>query len=151
MADTYPISCQQAVNGDVQFVNKVTGAVVFAFSTAANGMPVQGVANAITARAGGGQALATALTAQANRVTVVATAGDSVLLPPAVAGLVISVANADAADSMNVYPSSAAQGGVTGGDAINALAANAAFAILANKMATFTCFVTGTWTSNLTA
>ena len=43
-------------------------------------------ADTLTAFAGGGQASALALTAQINRVTTVATAGDSVKLPAATAG-----------------------------------------------------------------
>lgn len=103
----------------------------------------QSVTNGITAFAGGGQASATALTSMVNRVTVVATAGDSVKLPAATAGLSLTVINADAADSMNVFPNT--------GDAINALSANAAYAVAANKTATFYCAVAGTWNSNLTA
>jgi hypothetical protein len=37
------------------------------------------------------------------------------------------------------------------GDAINALSANAAFAMAANKAAEFVCAVDGTWNSILTA
>lgn len=94
-------------------------------------------ANAITARAGGGQALATALTATYNRVTTVATAADSVLLPAAVAGTRVVVFNAAAANSMNVFPAT--------GAAINALAANTAFAVAAGRGAEFVCCVDGTW------
>lgn len=104
---------------------------------------VGGVANGLTAHAGGGQASALQLTAGINRVTTVATAADSVKLPAAKAGAQIVVINADAADSMNVFP--------TSGDKINALAADAAFAMAANKTAHFYCAVDGTWNSILTA
>lgn len=100
-------------------------------------------ANAITARAGGGQANATQLTATINRVTVVATAGDSVKLPAAKAGSWLMVFNKDSTDSMNVFPST--------GDAINALSANAAYALAATKGALFACAVDGTWDTILTA
>lgn len=100
-------------------------------------------ANALTAHAGGGQAAALQLSAGINRVTTVATAADSVKLPAAKAGAQIVVINADAADSMNVFPAT--------GDAINALAANAAFAMAANKTAIFFCAVDGIWNSVLTA
>jgi len=100
--------------------------------------------NAITATAGGGQANAFQLSNHINRVTTVGTAADSVKLPYAVVGTdPIYVTNAAAANSMNVFPSS--------GDAINALSANTAFAVAANKTAIFICAVNGTWNAVLTA
>ena len=98
--------------------------------------------NSITAFAGGGQASATLLTGALNRVTTVATAADSVMLPVAKAGLKIVVKNT-AANSLNVFPSL--------GDAINALSANAAFALATVKSAEFYCMVDGTWDTNLSA
>lgn len=100
------------------------------------------VANALTARAGGGQALATPLTAGINRVTVCATLADSSLLPPSFAGARLTVSNFGAA-SMNVFPAT--------GEQINALGANAAFAVAAGKAALFECPVVGTWQSILSA
>ena len=99
--------------------------------------------NAITAYAGGGQTNAVALTASFNRVTTVATAADSVKLPTAVAGAQVFVFNKAATNSMNVFPST--------GDAINALSANTAYALAVTKGAIFTCVVTGTWDTILTA
>ena len=101
------------------------------------------VANAITATAGGGQADAVALTASFNRVTTVATAADSVKLPAAIAGARTAVFNKAAANSLNVFPSS--------GDKINALSADAAYALAATKGALFVCMVDGTWDTILTA
>lgn len=98
--------------------------------------------NGITARAGGGQANATLLTAAINRVTTVATAGDSVKLPRAVPGARFTVINRSAS-SMNVFPSA---GGV-----INALSADAAYAVAAAKTVEFVCALAGTWDTNLTA
>lgn len=97
----------------------------------------------LTAFAGGGQASALLLTRSINRVTTVGTAADSVKLPAAKAGMTVLVANAAAANSMNVFPST---GGV-----INALAANAAYAVAANKTVMFVCAVDGTWNTLLTA
>ena len=151
MADTYPVHCRQVANGDLQFYNKATGAGVFTFSVAANGLPIEPTADGLTAHAGGGQASGLLLTSKNNRITTVATAADSVVLPPAVGGLSVRVKNAAAANSMNVYPASATQGGVAGGDSINALAVNAAYALAANKLVEFTCFTTGLWEANLTA
>ena len=99
--------------------------------------------NGITAFATGGQANAVLLTATVNRVTTVGTAGDSVKLPAAVAGSRVVVFNKAAANSLNVFPGT--------GDAINALAANAAYALAATKGAEFYCVVNGTWDTILTA
>lgn len=108
------------------------------------------VTNAITAAAGGGQANAVLLNSAYNRVTVVATAADSVKLPLCGAntspngatlgvGSVVWAANADATDSMNVFPST--------GDNINLLAANAAIAVAATNTKIFVCVAAGTWQS----
>lgn len=96
----------------------------------------------LTALAGGGQAGATAITAQITRFATVATAGDSSILPASAAGLEITVINAGAA-SMNVFPAT--------GDKINALSANSAFAIASGKTATFFCATAGQWHSILSA
>ncbi len=102
------------------------------------------VKDTITALAGGGQTNATALMRhKINRVTVVATAADSVMLPKAdVLGGTLIVINATA-NSMNVYPFL--------GDNINALGANAAFAVAAGKSVLFVSPVAGTWYGNLSA
>lgn len=104
------------------------------------------ITDTITAAAGGGQTNAVLLTSAVNRVTVVATAADSVKLPLCQTGPVDAVGagqpvntlgqmmyviNADAADSMNVFPS-------TGGF-INALSQNSAYAVAANKTVGFVC------------
>lgn len=101
------------------------------------------VTNAITARAGGGQALGTALVSAINRVTTVATAADSVRLPAARAGMRIVVINAAAANAMNVFPAT--------GETINALSANTALSVVANKGAIFVCGVNGNWTAIVSA
>src|SRR5690348_6895794 len=106
------------------------------------GAIVKPVLTGITAHAGGGQASATPLTGQVNKVSTVATAADSVLLPVAVAGHERIVINAGA-NSMNVYPNT--------GDAINALSANAAFAMAAGKTGHFYATDTGHWHCNLSA
>lgn len=90
--------------------------------------------NGITARAGGGQALGVPMTACLNRVTVVGSAGDSVVLPSAVGGQAITVINASAT-SMNVFASNA-----TPTDSINGTVGTSAYAIAAGKMAEFMSF-----------
>lgn len=104
----------------------------------AGSLPTESFTNSITAFASGGQASAVALTTLINRVTVVATAGDSVKLPTSAAGLFITVINASTTGKgMDVFP-------VTG-DAINNLSANLAVRVPPGVAATFTCSVAGTW------
>lgn len=103
----------------------------------------ESVANALTAHAAGGQASALQLGQGISRVTTVATAGDSVKLPASAAGMFVVVTNAAAANAMDVFPAT--------GDAINALSANAALSVAANKTVIFFCAVAGTWNSVLTA
>lgn len=77
-------------------------------------------ATGITAFAGGGQASATALTAEINNVTTVATAGDSVKLKTAVAGAHQYVKNSGAT-ALDIFPNTS--------DSIDALAVNLAIRI----------------------
>jgi hypothetical protein len=100
-------------------------------------------ANALTAHSGGGQGSALALTKGINRVTTVAVAGDSVKLPAATAGSSVVVINAAAANAMDCFPAT--------GEIINALSANTALSIIANKTVIFFCAVNGTWNSVVTA
>lgn len=100
-------------------------------------------ANALTAFAGGGQGSALQLARQINRITTVASAGDSVKLPAALAGMQVTVINAAAANAMDCFPLS--------GEVINALPADTALSIVANKTVIFLCAVNGTWNSVLTA
>ncbi|MGI9137161.1 MAG: hypothetical protein ACR2JS_08935 [Candidatus Nanopelagicales bacterium] len=99
-------------------------------------------ASGITAFAGGGQDDAVLLTATYNRVSTVATAADSVKLPAAVAGSRVVVFN-KGANSVTVFPST--------GDKVNALSANAGYALAAAKGAEFVCMVNGTWDTILSA
>lgn len=99
--------------------------------------------NGITAHAGGGQGSATPLPAMINRVTTVASAGDSVVLPASAPGLMVMVVNATATNAMNVFPN--------GTDQINVLGASAAFSLAASKTAEFYCTNAGQWHSLLSA
>lgn len=95
----------------------------------------QSVKDGITAAAGGGQPNAYLIITQLNRVTTVASANDSVKLPPLASvppGTEITVSNAAAANSLNVFPAT--------GDAIDALGANNARAVAAGKTCTFTSY-----------
>lgn len=124
-------------NLSVSGTTTLTGDVTF------GGAPLDSVANALTAHAGGGQGSGLALTHDINRVTTVGTAADSVKLPAAVAGKHVVVINAAAANAMAVFPAS--------GEVINALSADASISVAANKTITFWCAVAGTWNSQLTA
>lgn len=81
---------------------------------------IDSITASITAFAGGGQGSATALTSTINNVTTVATAGDSVLLPEAQAGLVVIVQN-NGANAADVFPFT--------GETINGGSANAAVSL----------------------
>lgn len=116
--------------------------VTFA-SVTTTGLNKMSVANALTAHVGGGQGSALQLAAAMNRVTTVASSGDSVKLPSAVAGEAIVVINAAAANPMDCFPAS--------GQNINALSPDTALSILANKTVTFYCAVNGTWNAQVTA
>lgn len=77
---------------------------------------------AITAHAGGGQALAYALTAKFSQISVCATAADSVVLPAAFsAGYRMTIAN-DGTERADVYPAS--------GDTIEGMVADAPIQLL---------------------
>lgn len=116
--------------------------VTFA-SLTTTGVNVASAANALTAHSGGGQGSALALTKAINRITTVAAGGDSVKLPSAVAGTEVTVINAAAANAMDCFPAS--------GEVINALSANTALSIIANKTVSFFCAVSGIWNSLVTA
>lgn len=97
----------------------------------------------LTALVGGAQAGTSLGGFLINRFTTVTSGNDSAQLPAAKAGRVRVVINAAAANAMAVFPQT--------GEAINAIAANSAFSVAANKTAIFFCAVDGTWNSVLTA
>jgi hypothetical protein len=97
-------------------------------------------ANTITAHAGGTRALATKLTASLNRISVCATAGDSVALPPAVAGLDLLVIN-DGAAAGQVF----ADAGTT--DTIDGVAAATGVPLTNAARARFSAPADGVWSS----
>lgn len=147
--NTSPLATLQFVAGSVPAIRPGVGnvttaeALQVAAGVLSAAVPaVVSFQNAISAFAGGGQASATQLSAVLNRVTVVATLADSVKLPVAAGGLQITVANASAV-ALNLFPST--------GDAINALAANAAFSVAAGKTAIAYSMVPGFWQIVLSA
>ena len=107
MSDISTVFSRQ--NGaDLEVVDKASGTVVLAFRNAAGSMPVFGPnQDTLTAHSGGGQTNALALTGIMNRITTVAAGNDSVVLPVSLAGMEITVINAAASNSMNVFPNAA--------------------------------------------
>jgi hypothetical protein len=95
--------------------------------------PIYQVATGLTAHAGGGQTSALVLTAPVNVVSTVGTAADSVALPPAVAGMKVTVVNSAATNSMQVFGS--------GTDTINGIATGTGVAQAAGKTADYYCAV----------
>ncbi len=89
----------------------------------------------LTAHSGGGQALATLLDYGANEISVVAVANDSVVLPVAVGGKDVYVAN-NTANSAQVFGQTAT------GDTINGVATGTGVALAAGKNAVFFCIQT---------
>ena len=110
-------------------------------ATVTQGAPVNySNATTITAFATGGQASATALTEEINNVTTVATAGDSVKLPAAVAGMHIYVKNSGAT-ALDIFPATS--------DSIDALAVNLAIRIQPGSSIDFYAKDATVWESNL--
>lgn len=94
---------------------------------------------ALTAHAGGGQGSATQLAPGFNEVTVAATAGDSVKLPAAIEGLMVTVKN-DGAARIDVFPATA--------DTINDGTVNVAVSIPAGGTVTYTAISAVNWENN---
>ncbi len=98
----------------------------------------------ITALAGGALSSSTpVLSLGANVVTTVATAGDSVVLPSAVAGSVVYMLNADSADAVKVYAKSL--------DTINGTAGATGVSYAAAKRVLFIAVTNGVWIANVLA
>ena len=123
---------------DLEFYDKPSGNAVLAFRNAVGSLPCESAADSLTAFATGGQAGALALTAQMNRVTTVATAGDSVKLPPATPGLDIFVIN-HGANSMQVFGA--------GTDTIDDVATATGVPQMVNSLVLYTCTVATKWYS----
>lgn len=107
---------------------------------AALAMPLRSSQDNITAHAGGTQAAAYQLGPALNRVTVVATAGDSVRLPPSAAGRTVTVINADASDAMQVFG--------FGTDTINGAATATGISQPAGTTFVYNCTTKGNWVQN---
>jgi hypothetical protein len=93
----------------------------------------------LTAHAGGGQANALQLVNELNRVSTVATSGDSVALPVSAPGLTIILENAGA-NPMQVYG--------LGTDTINSVASGTGVSQMAGSVVIYTCYAAGSWFAN---
>lgn len=86
-------------------------------------------------------------------IRVTSNSAGSVTLPPAIRGMEVTVVcdTPGAASTALVFPASQAQGGISGGDTINSLAANASFTLNSSVNTTpgvptiFICFTNGFW------
>jgi len=109
----------------------------------AGAFPTLGSTDNITASATQTQVAGTPLVTPLNRVVTVASAGNAVTLPVSKSGMVITVTNAHATNSIQVFPGL--------GDAINALGANAAYSVAATKTVQLVCNSAGQWHTLLSA
>jgi len=91
----------------------------------------------LIATPGGTQATSIAINAANVNITAVATAADGVLLPPAKAGMVISIVNSDAADAAQIFAS--------GTDTINATAGATGVSLAAAAAVILRCVKDGNW------
>ena len=101
-------------------------------------------AASITAHAGGTRTPATPITAAQTLIAVCATAGDSCMLPPAVGGQVLWIANGGAA-SAQLFANTA------GSDTINGIAAATGIPLAAGKSITLFSPLAGAWFGVLSA
>lgn len=120
-------------NPTTQQVEFYNGSVWANTSTGGNGI------TGLTAFAGGGQSSATALVTGFNEIAVCATAGDSVKLPTAVAGIRVTVFN-DGAAPAAVFPATSGT--------INDGSANASVPLLPGQTVTYTATSATNWESS---
>ena len=92
---------------------------------------------AVVATPAGTQATSILLNAAQINITAVATANDGVKLPPAIAGMEISIVNSDAADAAQIFAS--------GSDTINATAGAIGVSLAAGAAIILRCIKTGNW------
>ena len=122
-----------AASSYIEFVSRVDGSYLYRQITG-----YYSKETTITAYAGGGQANAIQLISEYNKVTVVATAGDSVKLKAAKAGMRQVIVNADTAEAMDVFPQT--------GDNFEGLAVNVAVSLTFGASMEAFCFVDDEWT-----
>jgi len=137
-----PSGLRSWLTSTVSSLGTITATAVTATTLTSTGNQIESVTDTITAHAGGGQSLATAITTQNARVTVVATAGDSVRLPASAAGLMVLVSNRGA-NPMQVYGA--------GTDTINGIATATGISQGVNTQALYFCATAGNWDVPITS
>jgi hypothetical protein len=95
-------------------------------------------AASIAAHAGGGQAIATPVASGVTLVATVATAADSVQLPPATGGQVLWLVNGGA-NSLQIFGANGAA------DTVNGIAGSTGIALASGKSATLVSPLAGAW------
>ena len=130
---TYPIG--RAVNVNV-------GVGMHDLTSIINGNGFTG--NSIAARAGGGRPLATPIAQAMTLIATVATANDSVALPPGVGGQILWVVNGTAT-SAQIFAANGTS------DTINGVAAATGIALAGGKAMTLVCPIAGAWFGVLSA
>jgi hypothetical protein len=132
--------------GFVRVKSATVGQIRWAINPASQQEPTAGFFVASVAAAGTNQATAGAITAPAPAIVTVTAANtnNGVALPAATAGKMVVIQNAVTNQSMSVYSN-------PGGDVINALSSTAGFVLAGAKTGIFSCAVTGTWFTVLTA
>lgn len=91
----------------------------------------------VTATPAGTQATSVLLNAAQVNIIAVATVNDGVKLPPALAGMEISIVNSDAADAAQIFAS--------GSDTINATAGATGVSLAAGAAIILRCIKDGNW------
>jgi len=124
-----------SVTGAIASSTGITAVTTLGYGT----LLTEGLTTGVTAFAGGGQASATAITTSVVNVTTCATAGDSVKLPAAAAGLTVTIKNSGAT-ALDIFPASS--------DSIDALAVNLAVRIAPLSVATFRAIDATVWESS---
>jgi hypothetical protein len=99
---------------------------------------IESAPDLITATAGGGWQNAFPITTQTTRVSVVATIGDSVQLPPSAAGVELLVIN-HGANAMQVF------GNFMAADIIDDQAGSTGVSQMSNSLVIYTCATAGKW------
>jgi len=123
-----------------QFAARLPGAGTPAVEVS-DAVILRNCATGLTATPSGNQASGILIAALINEFTVIGSDGDAATLPPAVAGVVIMIANATA-KSLNLYPAV--------GEKINGTQ-DSAFAVAAGKSILLFATATGSWRAVVSA
>jgi hypothetical protein len=122
-------------------LNTTLGALQFDAGMGVNGLFwTDSTQDNITAHAGGGLANAFPITTQLSRITTVATAGDSISLPPALPGVDLMVVN-HGANTLQCF------GGNAGADTINDIAGTTGVSVMPGSVVIFVCLTKGAFYS----